>query len=130
MPIHSDQDRRKMFWMLLFLQRPPSGIGLRFPNDAAYHKGPDVRNFLARPGSRLHLIQLTPYCPHHNRIERLWTVMHQHVTYNRHYPTQKQFAGVIPTFCRKTMPQEWTVYRDKVTDSFRAISHGQFWVSL
>jgi len=27
-----------------------------------------------------------------NPIERLWTVMHQCVTHNRHYPTQKQFA--------------------------------------
>ena len=28
---------------------------------------------------RIHLIQLPPYSPHLNPIERLWVVMHQHV---------------------------------------------------
>jgi len=32
---------------------------------------------------RIHLIQLPPYCPHLNPIERLWAVMHQSVTHNR-----------------------------------------------
>ncbi len=58
-------------------------------DNAAYHKGPDVRAFLSRPDCRVHLIQLPPYCPHLNPIERLWAVMHQYVTHNRHYPTQK-----------------------------------------
>ncbi len=53
-------------------------------DNAAYHKGPDVRAFLARPDCRIHLIQLPPYCPHLNPIERLWAVMHQHVTHNRY----------------------------------------------
>ena len=47
-------------------------------DNAAYHKGPDVRAFLARPGCRIHLIQLPPYCPHLNPIERLWAVLHQY----------------------------------------------------
>ena len=55
-------------------------------DNAAYHRGPDVRDFLARPECRIHLIQLPPYCPHLNPIERLWAVMHQCVTYNRYYP--------------------------------------------
>ena len=33
-------------------------------DNAAYHKGPDVRAFLARTACRIHLIQLPPYCPH------------------------------------------------------------------
>jgi transposase len=57
-------------------------------DNAAYHKGPDVRAFLARPDCRIHLIQLPPYCPHLNSIERLWAVMHQQVTHNRFYPTE------------------------------------------
>ena len=40
-------------------------------DNAAYHKGSDVRAFLARPDCRLHLIQLPPNCPHLNPIERL-----------------------------------------------------------
>jgi hypothetical protein len=30
-------------------------------DNAAYHKGPDVRAFLARPDCHIHLIQLPPY---------------------------------------------------------------------
>jgi transposase len=44
-------------------------------DNAAYHKGPDVRAFLARTACRIHLIQLPPYCPHLNPIERLWAVL-------------------------------------------------------
>jgi transposase len=72
-------------------------------DNAAYHKGPDVRAFLARSECRIHLIQLPPYCPHLNPIERLWAVMHQQVTHNRHYPTQKQFANAILKFFRETI---------------------------
>ena len=95
-------------------------------DNAAYHKGPDVREFLARPECRIHLIQLPPYCPHLNPIERLWAVMHQYVTHNRHYPTQKQFANAILQFLRETIPNEWTSFRDQVSDNFRIINHDKF----
>jgi len=95
-------------------------------DNAAYHKGPDVRKFLSRPGCRIHLIQLPPYCPHLNPIERLWAVMHQHVTHNRHYPTQKQFADAIVTFFRETIPNDWKNFRDQVSDNFRIITHQNF----
>jgi len=95
-------------------------------DNAAYHKGPHVRAFLARPQCRIHLIQLPPYCPHLNPIERLWAVMHQYVTHNRHYPSQKQFAEAILTFFRETIPNEWKQFRDKVSDNFRVIDHENF----
>ena len=95
-------------------------------DNAAYHKGSDVRDFLARPDCRIHLIQLPPYCPHLNPIERLWAVMHQYVTHNQYYPTQKQFADAILTFFRETLPSKWRTFRDKVSDNFRIMSHGSF----
>ena len=95
-------------------------------DNAAYHRGPDVRDFLARPECRIHLIQLPPYCPHLNPIERLWAVMHQCVPYNRYYPTQKQFAQAILAFFRETIPKEWKNFRDKVSDNFRVINHENF----
>ncbi|MDA9953014.1 hypothetical protein N9D61_01515 [Planktomarina sp.] len=51
------------------------------------------------------------------------TVMHSHVTHNRHYPTQKHFANAILNFMREVLPKEWLSYRDQVTDNFRIISH-------
>ena len=91
-------------------------------DNAAYHKGPDVRAFLARKNCRIHLIQLPPYCPHLNPIERLWAVMHQHVTHNRAYPTQKLFTEAILMFFRKIIPEQWRDFRNQVTDNFRIIS--------
>lgn len=95
-------------------------------DNAAYHKGPDVRAFLARPGCRIHLILLPPYCPHLNPIERLWAIMHRHVTHNRHYPNQKQFADAILAFFRETIPREWKSFRDQVSDNFRVIAQQNF----
>ena len=91
-------------------------------DNAAYHKGPDVRAFLSRQNCRIHLIQLPPYCPHLNPIERLWAAMHQHVTHNRHYPNQKQFTTAIMQFFRETIPKHWKDFRNQVTDNFRIIS--------
>ncbi len=95
-------------------------------DNAAYHKGPEVRKFLARPDCRIRLIQLPPYCPHLNPIERLWAVMHQVVTHNRHYPTQKQFADAVLRFFRETVPNEWENFRDQVSDCFRVITDDKF----
>jgi len=95
-------------------------------DNAAYHKKPDVRKFLARPECRIHLIQLPPYCPHLNPIERLWAVMHQFVTHNRHYPTQKQFANAILKFFCETILNEWKSLRNQVSDNFRVVTHEEF----
>ena len=91
-------------------------------DNALYHKGPDVRAFLSRKNCRIHLIQLPPYCPHLNPIERLWAVMHQQVTHNRHYPTQKQFTTAIMRFFREIIPKHWKEFRNQITDNFRIIS--------
>jgi transposase len=93
-----------------------------FWDNAADHKGPDVRAFLSRKNCRIHLIQLPPYCPHLNPIERLWAVMHQHVTHNRAYPTQKQFAEAILKFFRETISKQWRDFRNQITDNFRIIA--------
>ena len=92
-------------------------------DNAPYHRGPDVRAFLSRKNCRIHLIQLPPYCPHLNPIERLWKVMHEYVTRNRYYPTQKQFADAILNFFRETIPKYWHKFRDQVSDNFRIITH-------
>ena len=78
-------------------------------DNAAYHRCGAVKQWIARPEGRIHLIKLPAYCPHLNPIERLWAVMHAYVTlhayitHNRFYPTQKHFAEAIPRFFRKTI---------------------------
>jgi hypothetical protein len=39
---------------------------------AAHHRCDAVKNWLAQPGCRIHLIQLLANCPHLSSIERLW----------------------------------------------------------
>ena len=62
------------------------------------------------------------------RFEGLWAVLHQYVTHNRYYRTQKQFADAILAFMRETIPHDWEHFRDKVSDNFRVITHDKFWV--
>jgi len=54
--------------------------------------------------------------------------MHQYVTHNRHYPTQKQLANAILKFFREAIPNEWTSFRDQLSDNFRVINHDKFWI--
>ncbi len=95
-------------------------------DNAAYHRCKQVRKWLSRPDCRIHLIQLPAYCPHLNPIERLWAVMHAHVTHNKFYPTKNQFAEAILAFFREIIPKKWREFRDKVSDNFRVISHQDF----
>ena len=95
-------------------------------DNAAYHKSKEIKKWLSRPNCRIHLIQLPTYAPHLNPIERLWGVMHKHVTHNKFYETQVAFANAILSFFRNTIPNEWESFRDTVTDNFRVISHQNF----
>ena len=95
-------------------------------DNAAYHRCDAVKKWLARPECRIRLVQLPAYCPHLNPAERLWAVMHAHVTHNHFYATQKQFAEAILRFFREVIPKEWGSFRDQVTDNFRIISHQDF----
>ncbi|WP_420012110.1 hypothetical protein [Tateyamaria sp.] len=52
--------------------------------------------------------------------------MHQCVTHNRRYPTQKQFADAILKFFRETFPNEWKTFRSQVSDNFRIVTHEKF----
>ena len=48
--------------------------------------------------------------------------MHQHVTHNRAYPTQKLFTKAILKFFRKIILEQWHNFQNQVTDNFRIIS--------
>ena len=69
-----------------------------FLDNARYHHARLVRAWLDRPGCRIKLHFIPPYCPHLNPIERLWGVMHKHVTHNKCYTTCTQFANATLGF--------------------------------
>ena len=101
-----------------------------FLDNARYHHAKLVREWLARPGCRIKLHFIPPYCPHLNPIERLWAVMHRHVTHNKCYATCGQFADATLDFLRDKVPKNWGSFSDSVTDNFRVISPKDFRVLM
>src|SRR5271167_2176806 len=71
-----------------------------FLDNARYHHAKIVRKWLSQPGRRIALHFVPSYCPHLNPIERLWALMHQHLTHNKTYPTCREFADAILNFLR------------------------------
>jgi transposase len=85
-----------------------------------------VRAWLAQPDGRIKLRFIPAYCPHLDPIERLWGLMHKHITHNRCHATFADFRHAILSFLREDVPQNWQHYRDAVTDNFRIISPEDF----
>ena len=95
-------------------------------DNARYHHAKLVQAWLAKPGCRIRLHFIPAYCPHLNPIERLWGLMHEHLTHNKSYSRCAQFADALLGFLRKTVPDDWAGFRDSVTDNFRIISPKDF----
>ena len=68
-----------------------------FLDHARYHHAKIVQEWLSQPGRRIVLHFVPSYCPHLNPIERLWALMHQHLTHNKTYPT-----------CREIRPTQYS----------------------
>ncbi len=103
--------------------RPGSAAIHVFLNNARQHHAKAPRPFLERPECRVRLHFLPPYAPHLNPIERLWGVMHRHVTHNRFHADFRQFTEAVFRFFDETLPREWEAIAESVTDSFRVITH-------
>jgi transposase len=95
-------------------------------DQAPVNRGREVREWLARPGCRIKLHYLPAYSPNLNAIERLWKLMHQHVTHNRYYPKFRDFADAVTRFFKSTVPKNWKSFRDIITDNFDIIRPEKF----
>jgi len=95
-------------------------------DNARYHHAKLVQAWLAQPGRRIKLRFIPAYCPHLDPIERLWGLMHKHITHNRCHTTFADFRNAILTFLREEVPRKWHVYCDEVSDNFRVISPKDF----
>ena len=97
-----------------------------FLDNARYHHAKLVQEWLAQPGCRIRLHFIPAYCPHLDPIERLWGLMHRHVTHNTCHATFKQFSEAVLTFLREEVPRKWQTYCDEVTDTSESSRHGIF----
>ena len=95
-------------------------------DNARYHHAKLVQNWLTEKPRRIRLHFIPAYCPHLNPIERLWGVMHHNLTHNKTYERYTDFADAILGFLRKTVPENWQRFQDRVTDNFRIISNKHF----
>jgi transposase len=66
-----------------------------FPDNAGYHHAKLVQAWLARLECRIKLHFVPACCPHLNPIERLWGLMHRHITNNQCYSTFKEFSTAM-----------------------------------
>ncbi len=64
------------------------------------HSSKITRRFLAKLGDRVVLHFLPPYCPDHNRIERVWLDLHANVTRNHRCPTMPMLLEHVRAFLR------------------------------
>jgi transposase len=69
---------------------------------------------------------LLAYAPNLNAIERLWKVMHEHVTLNRYYENFPAFPEAIMRIFKTTLPNRWKWIRDTVTDNFTIVRPDEF----
>jgi len=97
-----------------------------FLDNARNHHAKLVQAWLARPGCRIRLHFVPAYGPHLNPIERLWGLMHRHITHNKCYGTFKDFSTAMLNFPRHDVPKNWNTYCDEVTDNFRIINPTEF----
>ena len=97
-----------------------------FLDNARYHHAKLVQQWLAQPGCRIKLHFIPAYCPHLDPIERLWGLMHRHITHNRCHATFKDFREAILHFLRVEVPRKWRDYCDEVSDNFRIIDPKDF----
>jgi len=97
-----------------------------FLDNARYHHAVLVQEWLARHGCRIKLHFIPIYCPHLNPIERLWGLMHRHVTHNRCHATYNDFCRSVLHFLRQEVPKNWAAFCDSVTDNFRVINPADF----
>ena len=97
-----------------------------FLDNARYHHAKLVQAWLADPGRRIKLHFIPAYCPHLNPIERLWALMHKHITHNKCYASFRDFSAATLTFLRYRVPASWHAWCDEVTDNFRVINPKDF----
>jgi len=97
-----------------------------FLDNARYHHAVLVQQWLAQPGRRIKLHFIPTYCPHLNPIERLWGLMHRHLTHNRSWRSLRVFADAVLGFLREKVPARWADFCDSVTDNFRIIDPKTF----
>ena len=85
------------------------------------HTSKEVKAFLEDKHVRIKLHYLPSYSPNLNPIERLWKIMHEHVSNNRHYPKAQEFIDAVNLFLNKTILEIKDIILNRCTDNFQVL---------
>lgn len=97
----------------------PTGKIYMILDNASYHHAKVVTSYI-KTKRRIKLVFLPPYSPNLNPIERLWKLMHQKLTWNRYFPTFKEFRNKTLTFF-KNLPRYKQELDTLLTDNFQLL---------
>ena len=88
-------------------------------DNAGYHKSKEFLKFIENTKIKIHY--LPPYSPNLNPIERLWKIMHEHVTYNRYYAKLSDFTeGILDFF--QDIEKYRASMKTRITDNFQRLN--------
>lgn len=87
-------------------------------DNAGYHKSEKIQLFIK--GTKITPHYLPPYSPNLNPIERLWKLMHEHVTYNRYYSKFADFTeGILEFF--ENLGSYQDIIKHRINDNFQRL---------
>ena len=89
-------------------------------DQAGYHTCREVKEYLATSRIRVHF--LPPRSPNLNPIERLWKIMHEHVSHNKVYKNFQEFKKALDEFFDTTVLNIKEDLISRITDNFQIIA--------
>ena len=92
-------------------------------DNAGYHRSQKVQD--KAKALKIELHYLPPYSPNLNPIERLWKIMHEHVSYNKYYDSFLDFSNATAEFFRHVAKKK-KLLRLRITDNFQTIQPPSF----
>jgi transposase len=90
-------------------------------DNARYNHPKLVQTLLAQSECRIKLYFNPAYCRHIIPIERLWRLMHRHITHNKSYASFRDFCIAMLDFLRSEAPKNWNTWAGAIKDNFQII---------
>lgn len=108
----------KQFAERLIQANPDAKVIHWILDNAGYHKSKAFTEWIKTTNIKIHY--LPPYSPNLNPIERLWKLMHEHVTYNQYYEKFAAFKKATLGFF-ENIDALRPIIRSRVTDNFQKL---------
>jgi transposase len=116
--VEADKKNSDLFilqlWMLIGRDYPTSKRIHLIADNYRIHSSRQTQLALSRLDDRVVLHFLPPYCPDHNRIERVWRDLHDNVTRNHTCRTVKELMGEVDKYLTTRDQELQTQYAERL----------------